>query len=69
LQLRRQGVARALVGQVLGFAGERFRVVRVRTDTPEADLFYLALGFSRSAAPADATHELRLGRAVVASRS
>ena len=41
---RRQGVARALVLHTLSFAREHFEVVRVRSDTPEADLFYQALG-------------------------
>jgi GNAT superfamily N-acetyltransferase len=57
---RQQGVARALVLHALSFAREHFAVVRVRTDTLEADLFYRALGFSSALSPADATHELQL---------
>lgn len=59
-QYRRQGVGRALVQHALAGAGAHFAVVRVRTDTREADLFYLALGFSRPLSSRDATHELRL---------
>ena len=58
---RRQGVGRALVQHALAGAAEHFALVRVRTDTREADLFYRALGFSRPLSSRDATHELRLG--------
>jgi GNAT superfamily N-acetyltransferase len=57
---RKQGVGRALVFHALSFAGEHFSLIRVQTETSEADLFYRALGFSRVLSPIDATHELRL---------
>ena len=60
-QHRRQGVARALVLRVLTTAPEHFTRVRVNTDTPAADRFYLALGFLRLGADEMATHELILG--------
>jgi GNAT superfamily N-acetyltransferase len=59
---RRRGIGRALVLHTLAFAREHFSLVRVRTDTPEADLFFRALDFSPVLSPQDATHELRLPR-------
>ena len=57
---RKQGVGRALVFYALSFAGEHFSLIRVQTETPEADRFYRALGFSRVLSPLDATHEFQL---------
>ena len=57
---RKQGVGRALVFHALSFAGEHFSIIRVQTETSEADFFYRALGFSRVLSPLDATHELQL---------
>jgi GNAT superfamily N-acetyltransferase len=57
---RKQGVGRALVLHAVCFAREHFSVVRVRTDTRDADSFYRGLGFTRVLPPEDATHELRL---------
>lgn len=60
--LRKQGVGRTLVLRTLALARGHFSIVRVRTDTREADLFYTALGFSRVLSSDDATHELELSR-------
>jgi len=63
---RKQGVGRALVLHALSFAREDFSLVRVRTETSEADLFCRALGFLPVLSPIDATHELQLsGRPAV----
>jgi GNAT superfamily N-acetyltransferase len=62
---RRQGVGRALVLHAVCFARGHFSVVRVRTDTRDADPFYRGLGFARVLEPEDATHEFPLpGRPV-----
>jgi GNAT superfamily N-acetyltransferase len=57
---RKQGVGRALVLHTLSFACKHFSLIRVRTETSEADLFCRALGFSPVFSPLDATHELQL---------
>jgi GNAT superfamily N-acetyltransferase len=43
--VRRNGVASALLKELLTKARGVFRVVRLRTDTPEAASFYLSQGF------------------------
>lgn len=43
---RRLGIGTALVDHILAKARSNFSVVRLRTDTPEAALFYLRLGFT-----------------------
>jgi GNAT superfamily N-acetyltransferase len=55
-EFRRRGVGRALVARVLEHAGQHFARVRLRTLREDADLFYVALGFRRTTAEADATH-------------
>jgi len=57
---RGRGVGRALVHSILSCAPSRFAVLRVRTDSPDADLFYRALGFSPLESSDEATHELAL---------
>ena len=52
---RRDGVASALVGRLLASATRVFRVVRLRTDTPEGLALYEKLGFVR-VADATASH-------------
>ncbi|POA72571.1 GNAT family N-acetyltransferase [Pseudomonas sp. GW531-T4] len=42
---RGQNVGKALVQQLLAYAAQRFRVVRLSTDTPEGAAFYLRCGF------------------------
>jgi len=54
---RRRGLGRALVERVVERAAGAFTRLRLRTDTPEADRFYRALGFAPSDEP-DATHVL-----------
>lgn len=54
---RRTGAGRVLVEHALKHAVSHFRSVRVRS-TPEAELFYDALGFSRTDNVPDVTHEL-----------
>lgn len=56
---RRRGIGRALVEATLIHAASHFRVVRLRTRSPEADLFYRALGFASETRDPHATHLLR----------
>ncbi|MBP5077718.1 GNAT family N-acetyltransferase [Pseudomonas chlororaphis] len=42
---RGQNVGKALVQQLLAYAAQRFRVVRLSTDTSEGAAFYLRCGF------------------------
>ena len=59
---RGKSVGRVLVHQLLQYAAQRFRVVRLSTDTPEGAAFYLRCGFL----PVQddfATHEKALGDA------
>lgn len=44
---RGQNVGKALVQQLLEYAAQRFRVVRLSTDTPEGSAFYLRCGFQQ----------------------
>jgi len=57
---RLRGVGRALVSAVLLHAQQHFRTVRLRSFGSDADRFYVALGFERIAANADATHQIQL---------
>jgi N-acetylglutamate synthase-like GNAT family acetyltransferase len=54
---RRSGAGRVIVEHALEHAASRFQSVRVRS-TPEAELFYDALGFARTDNVPDVTHEL-----------
>ena len=56
---RRQGVAKALVTVIIAAGRQPNRVLRLGTTNPEADLFYLTLGFVGVTDP-DATHVLTL---------
>lgn len=57
---RRLGVGKVLTTVVLSYAASSFRTVRLRTDRPDADRFYLALGFTRSWRTPESTHEIQL---------
>jgi GNAT superfamily N-acetyltransferase len=57
---RRIGVARALVAAALAAGAPAFARVRLRTTTPDADRFYVAVGFAR-VAETNATHAVVLG--------
>ena len=59
---RRQGAARALVEEIIHKAKETFSVLRLRTSSPEADLFYCSLGFEAQTEQKECTHILRLNR-------
>ncbi len=60
LQLRRRGLARALVAQALCVAKQHYATVRLRTNNPGAAAFYEVLGFQARSALAEATHELTM---------
>jgi len=57
---RRQGIAADLTRAALQAARGHFDVVRLRTNNPVADSFYLALGFERIPNEPNATHQLVL---------
>jgi len=56
---RRRGIARSLVESILQAAPAEFRLIELRTISPEADRFYGRLGFTAVSRPF-ATHELAL---------
>ena len=60
--VRRLGVGRALLREVLRAARSPFDRLRLRTESPAAAALYEALGFRRTAAAADCSHLLELGR-------
>ena len=60
--VRRLGVGRALVGEVVQAARGPFDRLRLRTENPAAAALYEALGFRRTADAADCSHLLELGR-------
>ena len=57
---RRQGVGRGLIETVVATARPSFRVLRLRTDSEDADRFYIAAGFRRSIGDPSCTHEIDL---------
>ncbi|WLG53044.1 GNAT family N-acetyltransferase [Pseudomonas sp. FP1742] len=59
---RGQQVGQTLVNALVEYAAHRFRIVRLSTDTPEGDAFYLHCGFNRSNDD-HATHTMLLGNA------
>ncbi|HEY2410328.1 MAG TPA: GNAT family N-acetyltransferase [Polyangiaceae bacterium] len=56
------GVGRGLVAILLAHAAPNFRRVRLRTDRPDADRFYLALGFEKTSGDPESTHQIWLLR-------
>lgn len=56
---RRQGIASAMVGHLLGVAHLSFACVRLFTDTRQAAMFYEAIGFSPTVSPT-ASHILQI---------
>jgi len=63
---RRRGVGQALVERVVAEARRSFRLLELRTISPEADAFYRRLGFT-GVARVFATHELRLDQSYSSS--
>jgi GNAT superfamily N-acetyltransferase len=57
---RRKGIGRLLVGHILEFSRGHFSRIVLRTDNPEADHFYLSLGFSHVRGDDNATHAFKL---------
>jgi len=53
---RRKGIGRLLVRHILECSRGRFSRVVLRTDTEEADKFYLSLGFSHARGDDNVTH-------------
>jgi ribosomal protein S18 acetylase RimI-like enzyme len=59
---RRLGIGRALVGEVIRAARDRFDRLRLRTSNPAAAHLYEAAGFRREAGGRDCTHVMELPR-------
>ena len=57
---RRKGIGSQLVRAVMGAAKGRFTRLRLRTDSPGADGFYLSLGFMRFTAEPACSHQVVL---------
>jgi GNAT superfamily N-acetyltransferase len=57
---RRKGVGRALVCHIFSFAAQFYTEVVVHTESPSADTFYCALGFSRVPGSSDPTHRISI---------
>jgi GNAT superfamily N-acetyltransferase len=57
---RRKGVASALMETLMDDAAGHFRMVHLRTDSPEAAAFYEAIGFARVAGDPNCTHRRRV---------
>ncbi|HEY6817078.1 MAG TPA: GNAT family N-acetyltransferase [Croceibacterium sp.] len=54
---RRSGVGTALLREIIARAPQTFRVLRLRTFTPDAAAFYAALGFAETSEP-EASHRM-----------
>lgn len=60
--VRKMGIARALVSEVVREAANHYRVLLLRTRNPEADQLYRSLGFSTATVYHHATHQMRFTR-------
>jgi ribosomal protein S18 acetylase RimI-like enzyme len=60
VQHRRKGIGSRLVRAVMGAANGRFTRLRLRTNSADADGFYLSLGFTRFTAEPSCSHEVVL---------
>lgn len=59
--LRRRGVGRLLVTQLIHEANQHYQLLTLRTDTVAADEFYQKLGFKTAPNWEHTTHHLQLG--------
>jgi GNAT superfamily N-acetyltransferase len=57
---RRQGIGRVLVGRVVAVARQSFVTLTLRTNTPTAAAFYVAIGFTPTSTLPSSTHYLDL---------
>jgi len=57
---RKRGVGKLLVSQIVHKASQDHEILTLRTDNPEADKFYQALGFDPDSPMLYATHYLKL---------
>ena len=57
---RRQGIGSQLLKEIIHQAKKNFDLLNLRTNNPEASLFYLAQGFLRSYERPECTHILKL---------
>jgi ribosomal protein S18 acetylase RimI-like enzyme len=58
--VRRFGIGRRLMDVVIAEAGKSYHMLVLKTDNPQADLFYRSIGFSIHTDSAAHTHFLRL---------
>jgi GNAT superfamily N-acetyltransferase len=63
-QFRRRGMGRALLLEVINFSQHRFRMLRLRTNTEQADRFYRELGFMPTVESNDSTHQMILSSGI-----
>lgn len=59
-QFRRRGMGRALLFELINISQDRFRILRLRTDTEQADRFYRELGFMSTVGSDYSTHHMIL---------
>ena len=59
IEHRNNGVAGALISQILAVAAKNFKIVRLRTNNPVAIALYVKNGFVGSA-DLNASHEIRI---------
>lgn len=59
-EVRRKGIGRLLVKHILQFGSASYSRVILRTDTEDADRFYLSLGFTRLEVNEKSTHSIEL---------
>ncbi|WP_354702687.1 GNAT family N-acetyltransferase [Brevibacillus panacihumi] len=60
--VRKMGIARTLVSEVVREAANHYRILLLRTRNPAADQLYRSLGFSTPTVYHHATHQMRFTR-------
>jgi GNAT superfamily N-acetyltransferase len=57
-EYRRSGAGRSLTETIISGAKSHFRAIVLKTDNPEADKFYISLGFTACIDAEHSTHRL-----------
>ncbi|MCM3628284.1 GNAT family N-acetyltransferase [Paenibacillus glycanilyticus] len=65
--VRRFGIGRMLMESVIAEAKDSFQILVLRTDNPDADLFYQSIGFSVSVGAKQDTHFVKLSHGDMAA--